>query len=68
MPYTEQFIALTMRNVKVSNAILRALEAMQAVNQASVEVTEGTRYKLNFSREIEGLKEALYLVGQDMNQ
>lgn len=64
---TEQFIALSLRNVTVIRAIARAMEAMQVVDLAAVEI-EGTRGKLNFSREIAELKEALDLMGQDSNQ
>jgi hypothetical protein len=66
MPTTEQFIALSERNVRVINAMTHAMEAMQLVDLAAVEV-EGTSWKLNFSSQIAELKEALYLMGHDVS-
>lgn len=68
MPSAEQFIALSVRNVKVIEAMEKALEAMTRVDLAAVEVSEGARFKLHFTREIAGLKEALYLMEQDNSQ
>lgn len=67
MPIKEQFIELSVRNVRVIEAVAQAMQAMQLINLAEVEV-EGTRGKLNLSREIAGLKEALHLMGADLSQ
>lgn len=68
MSSAEQFIALSVRNVRVLESIKQALEAMTLVDLAAVEVSDGARFKLHFTREIAGLKEALYLMGHDTGQ
>lgn len=63
----ERFIAAAERDVKVVKAMAEALDAMTLVDLAAVELAEGARYKLTFTRQIAGLREALYLMGEDTN-
>lgn len=67
MPITEQFIALSVRNIRVINAMTQAIEAMQAIDLSS-EVGAGEYGRCNLAREIAGLKEALYLMGDDLRR
>lgn len=67
MTSAEQSIAQSERNVRVINAMKHAMVAMQLIELAEVKV-EGAHWKLNFSSQILGLKEALYLMGQETNQ
>lgn len=59
---TEQFIAVAERDVKVLQFMLQALGTMTLLHLARVEV-EGAQGKLNFTREIAGLTEAINLMG-----
>lgn len=61
---TEQFIASAERDVKIIQAMRRALFAMDLVNLSIVEM-DGVRWRLNFSFEIEQLEEALRMIGVD---
>lgn len=60
----EQFIAVAERDVKVMQAMLQALGTMTVLHLAAVEV-EGTRAKLNFVREMDGLTEAINLMAHN---
>lgn len=60
----EQFIAVAERDVKVMQAMLQALGTMTLLHLAAVEVA-GTRGKLNFAREMDGLTEAINLMAHN---
>lgn len=62
MHRTEQFIVNAERDVKIIEAMRRAMYAMELVNLAIVEMDEA-RWRLNFSFEIQQLAEALHLIG-----